>query len=397
MPGSREIKAGTAVIYGIEHLLTDFMCHFFMFRYVYGIFSAEACLALFVLYNFLAFALQCPLGYFCDKLKAKVSAGISYTIILLVYLAVFLGRMDTWKIVYEDSISAKIWIIAAVVLLGIANSIFHAGGCKGVMCLGEKGLRNGGIFISFGALGVAFGDICGQYAFSTPTWIICGVALVIIEVAVMEMIFTKRAESDTLETTSGNKTEKNSLFAPALVLCLVAVLARSYGGFCTPGGYTEYCNSSIGLSSTMLSNILGFTGKLLGGFFVIFSVRLFKSKTDLRIANLRYGTIALLISALLCGLFGNVALPCTIGIILFHSVMPVTLYEVFCCFPDNPGFSLGLTTLMLFVGILPNYFFAPSGTVKTLVFVITTLVAAASLFLCARFKRVEKKKITEEA
>lgn len=396
MPDTREIKAGTAVIYGVEHLMTDFMCHFFMFRYVYGIFSAGACLTLFVLYNFIAFALQCPIGYFCDKLKAKVSVGISYAMILLVYIAVFFGRMDTWKIVYEDSMSAKIWIIAAVVFLGFANAIFHAGGSKGVMCPGGKGLKNGGIFISFGALGVALGDMCGQYAINTPLWIVCAAALVIIEVAVMEVIFDRRRRSEEKEEPAKEMSPKKAFSILALVLCLIAVLARSYGGFCTPDGYAEYGNPVIGISKSMLSQILGFAGKLLGGFFVVLSVKLFKQKTDLRIANLRYGTIALVISALLCGLFGNLALPCTVGIILFHSVMPVTLYEVFCSFPENPGFSLGLTTLMLFIGILPNYFFTPSGSTKTLVFVITTIVAAISLFVCGLLKRTEENKPMEE-
>ncbi len=400
---SRKINGGTAVIYGVEHMMTDFLCHFFMFRFVYGIFSAEVCVILFLLYNFLAFALQCPIGYLCDKLRAKQSVGIAYAMIFITYALVFFGVINAEDVVFFDSTGAKIWIIVGVVVLGLANSMFHAGGCKAVMCAGERGLKNGGVFIAFGALGVGFGDYCGKYSFMTPVWVVCVISIVIIEVAIMDAVLEAgrrkaavqaaseavedegKAES-TIGAVSANERNNAEVFsATVLVLCLVAIMARSYGGFCLPNGFTKLYNPFTGtaleeLGKSMSSSVLGFMGKLLGGFLVVWSVRLFKSKTDIRIANLRYGTIALIISAILCGVFGSFAVPCAIGIILFHSIMPVTLYEVYCLFPENPGFCLGMTTLMLFLGLLPNYLYTPEGTVKTVLFVVTTVIAAVCLF-----------------
>ncbi len=77
---------------------------------------------------------------------------------------------------------------------------------------------------------------------------------------------------------------------------------------------------------------------------------------------------------------------CAVGIVLFNSVMPVTLYEIYCMFPQNPGFSLGLTTLLLFAGYLPTVVFRPEGLQRTVILAVLMTVGVLCLgFAAARY------------
>lgn len=382
------------------HFLMDFMCHYFMFRYIWGVFTSEKTLLLFITYNFCAFALQCPIGYLCDKVSVRISVAVSF---LLLGTGYFLG-MACFSRAVEYGEAGNCGLIIAVIIIGLANSALHAAGCKGVMIPGEKGLKNGGVFIAFGALGVGVGDFLGMRGESVFTTVGLAVSLLFGAFCLFSELVSKK-------TVGTEKYEENEEFAFTLmthgretsfilVFCLVAVLARSYGGFVLPAGFKALTDplrgtSAYDFSNAMLSSVLGFTGKFIGGFLVILSVRLFKAKTDIRLANLRYGTAALVLSSVLCGFFGNNMIICSVGILLFHSVMPVTLYEIYCILPENAGFALGLTTLMLFAGTLPAYIFSPSETVKSVIFIVTSMVAAVCLLLCARIHshRTDMRKI----
>ena len=61
--------------------------------------------------------------------------------------------------------------------------------------------------------------------------------------------------------------------------------------------------------------------------------------------------------------------------------MPVTLFELYCILPEHPGFAMGLSTLMLFLGYLP-YAFAPlSSLPASLILCILTLLAAGCMII----------------
>lgn len=388
---------GLLISLSLAHFLMDYMCHFYMFRFVKGAFTSDRVVALFILYNFLAFALQCPIGYLCDKVGVRLSVAVSLAMLGVGYLFAYLAFTK-----YTTGAAGALLVIIGVLIIGLANSALHAGGVNGVMKPGKKGLIRGGVFISFGALGVGLGDFYGSKAFD---WIT--IVLFIVSMIAMVALFTaqfvsalskRRAEKKDVDNVPGGLSIKgdSSKAVVVLVLCLVAVLARSYGGFLLPSGFTglnDAFNGSImyDIRKAMLPSDLGFIGKLLGGFLVLLSVRLFKAKTDLRVASLRYGVAALIISGILLVFFGEYTVPCALGIILFHSVMPVTLYEVYCLLPKNPGFSLGLTTLMLFIGTLPTYVYNPSGSEKQLVLGITIAIAAAGLGICAGINSKEVK------
>lgn len=382
---------------GLAHFLMDYMCHFYMFRFVKGSFTSGRVVVLFALYNFLAFALQCPIGYLCDKVGVKLSVAVSFVMLGLGYFCGWLAFTQ-----FKSGAVGALLVIVGVLIIGLANSGLHAGGVNGVMIPGEKGLKNGGIFIAFGALGVGLGDFYGSRAFDWFTWIFFVTAMfiaIILFAITIKQKLAGAAETRRKDITypAGLNEYNNSKKANlVLVLCLAAVFARSYGAFLMPSGFTGLnapFNGTIleDIRAAMLSSDLGFIGKLLGGFFVVLSLKIFKNKADLRVANLRYGAAALVISGLLLVFFGDYTVTCTIGILLFHSVMPVTLYEVYCLLPENPGFSLGLTTLMLFAGTLPVYVYSPEGAAKQIILAVMILVAAVCLGICSSLQQKDSE------
>ena len=75
------IKNVNTGIYSVSHFLMDFMCHYYVFSLVLTGFPGRA-VVLFLLYNVIAFALQCPIGALCDRFKGRYSVTFSFLLLL---------------------------------------------------------------------------------------------------------------------------------------------------------------------------------------------------------------------------------------------------------------------------------------------------------------------------
>ena len=128
-----------------------------------------------LLYNFLAFALQAPIGYYFDKLPAKHNTSIGILFVICGYAFGFFHRS-----------------VAGIILCGLGNAFYHVGGSIGIACTNKKGLINTGIFVSAGALGVSLGTwLAGpgrglSVSFTSLTTII--ILLVLIVILLLQMI-----------------------------------------------------------------------------------------------------------------------------------------------------------------------------------------------------------------
>ena len=368
------IKTVNTGIYSVSHFLMDFMCHYYVFSLVRTGFPGRAVI-LFLLYNFIAFALQCPIGALCDRFKGRYSVTFSFLLLLTGFCIGF------WW--FPGAFSG---CIAGMVVCAFANAVLHAGGCKAVMEPGKNGLAAGGVFISFGALGVGLGDYLGSNGISIFPW---AVVIVIAIAALINLpVFDHFSSEESSASLGAAYDAKENVL---LILCLAAVFVRSYGGFLLPAGFKGILGPASGDTSYvfwagMLPSVLGFIGKFAGGFAVILLSKLVKQRKDLRAVNYIYGFIALLVSAVLLLIVGQNPVLCAASIVLFNSVMPVTLYEIYCIFPKNPGFSLGLTTLLLFAGYLPTVVFRPEGLQRTVILAVLMTVGVLCLgFAAARY------------
>ncbi len=344
-------------IFSVSHFMMDFFCHYYAFFLIKRLIP-DKILVIYLMYNFIAFALQCPIGAFCDRFEAKKSVSVSFLILALGYGFGFLF--------FPDNAAG---IVTGLIICAVGNAVCHAGGYAAVSEESPAGLINGGVFISFGALGVGLGDYLGNNGAIIAGWVVVAAILMVFLVNLPIIRNEKeRLPGDTRE-------DKGEILL--LILCLVAVFARSYGGF---------------ISLNIHPSVLGFAGKFAGGFMVLIAAKTLRKQENLRFINSLYGAVALLLCTLLFVGFGTEPVLCAIGVFLFNSVMPVTLYEVYCIFPRTPGFSLGLTTVLLFLGFLPKCFFFPGEELKRVLLLSLCLIASACLMAAAFLIRSTEKR-----
>ena len=377
-------KAPNLSILTIGHFLVDLSCLYFYFicfpqNGLVGALDAA------LLYNFLAFALQAPIGYFFDKFPAKLSTG---TGILLILGGYCLGLCHLPP--------------AGLLLCGLGNAFYHVGGSIGIAGTNQKGLQNSGIFVSAGALGVSLGTWLANrryllsISFANSTTIVILLLLVVLLLLQTALPHTSKPQATELSTGTN---------ASLLLLSLLAVFIRSLGGLFFPPAYKEVFSftqvlfpENLLLYSFFLaiaSGITAFLGKFLGGFFSCLCASLLqkffpKKQFDLRSCNYIFGAATLLLSVICFALGSNLhvlcnsgskATFCFLGVLFFHAAMPVTLFELYCILPDHPGFAMGLSTVMLFLGYLPYAFFPMDGLPATLILYLLTLLAAICMII----------------
>lgn len=322
-----------------------------------------------LLYNFLAFALQAPIGFFFDRFPAKRSTTIG---ILFVLSGYFLGA---W---HHPS--------AGLILCGFGNAFYHIGGSIGIARTDKKGLRDSGIFVSSGALGVSLGTYLAnqehglnENLFSTTTSVI----LLLLVVLLLLQNFVTTPDKQRVSCLS-SKTN-----AALLMLSLFAVFIRSFGGLFFPTSYKKLFiiqdNISLTIFATaIISGLVAFLGKFSGGFLSILSTRTLHKlipdvSIDLRTGNYLFGMATLLLSTILLTFSGHIPFLCFLGILCFHAAMPVTLFELYCIQPDRPGFAMGLSTVALFLGYIPYEFFPLDILPASIILFVLTLLATACM------------------
>ncbi len=291
----------------IAHFCVDFGCAFLCLGY------AEDNIQFYLLiYNFCAFALQMPLGLLVDRFgKQNKVAGFG---VLLTAIAMFF--------LYHP--------LLGCITAGLGNALFHVGG--GVYVLhgcGEK-CAPLGEFVAPGALGLFLGGyFTSQWAYIRP------VAIFILFVMAAVLLYGKSEEHATAEPITPVPFTKKT--AVALVLLFLVVFLRSAAGFQFTFSWKTGSTAFLFASAVM-------TGKELGG---VLSDRFDMSKTSL---------VSLLLGGVLFCFSQNSAVCGILAVLCFNCTMPVTLFAAFKILRSLPGFSFGLLTFALFLGLLPSYF-----------------------------------------
>ena len=189
------------------------------------------------------------------------------------------------------------------------------------------------------------------------------------------------------------------------MLSLFAVFIRSLGGLFFPPLYKEVLSFTQFLFPqnlipysffiTMVSGVTAFLGKFLGGYLSCLCSALMqkffpRKNFNLRSCNYIFGTVTLLLSMVFFTLGSNVTVLqnsggspglCFLGVLFFHAAMPVTLFELYCILPNQPGFAMGLSTVMLFFGYLPYAFFPLDGLPASLILSLLTLLAIVCMIV----------------
>ena len=281
--------------------------------YAFGHFLVDLCCALtmlslstdpwhFLLYNFLAFAVQMPIGLLADLLARNQRFAMLGGILVLIGMLPLGATLQ-------------------VICVGFGNACYHVGGGRAAL-LREDGLTGLGVFVSPGALGILLGTL-----YYSIGWIHI---VSFFSLALCSFLIWKNCR-ETGHTVSSRKFQP----LPA-VLMFVVVLLRSTVGMCMETPW------KLGIF-IILAAIAAAGGKALGG-----------------IVADRFGwkitaTISLVAAAILFLLpdFGMVGI---FGILLFNMTMPITLGKAAEACYGFEGFSFGLLTFGLFLGYLPSAF-----------------------------------------
>lgn len=297
-------------IYSFTHFLVDFACAFLMFR---SIAQAQDWYFFLLLYNFCAFAMQMPLGILADKWNRN-------------YLFAIIGC-----VLVGAAHSLVHFPLAAVIIVGIGNAMFHVGG--GIDILNISAEKSGalGVFVSPGAFGIYWGTILGKGRSFPPLPILLALLM-----AVGLIFALRRAQAESYP--------KNAAFslsggAPSHMLiaaaCLFLVVClRSYVGLTLSFPWKGTGFWGIALVCAVV------LGKTAGGFLAD------------RFGLVKTACISLGLAALLF-LIPQIPAAGVLSVLLFNMTMPITLWAMAKFFPGAKGFSFGLLTFGLFLGFLP--------------------------------------------
>ncbi len=261
---------------------------------------------LFMLYTTLAFSLQCFIGLAADRLnKQCLLAAFSMTLIAA-------GGMLPLTPAFR------------VFLIGVGNSAFHVAG--GIMTMRRScgKARTLGIFVAPGSLGLAIG------MFAPCLDIYFAAALLLCSVTVIW--------AETVSPSPGQDGKTPQIVAPSLLIPVLLSLAVAVRAAC--GGMTAVFPWKNGTALFLITVLCVAAGKAAGGF-----------ACD-RIGVKKTAVISLVPAAMLAVFFCEWTIPTMAGQFALNLSMPVTLWLLYRCMPDAPGFAFGLAAAALWPGTL---------------------------------------------
>jgi FSR family fosmidomycin resistance protein-like MFS transporter len=327
--------------YSVTHFLIDLACAFLMFGSIAGTRDGFLCI---LLYNFCAFAMQMPIGIIADKLNRN----FLFAIIGCFLVAFAFGFVHI--------------PIAATIIVGIGNAVFHIGGGIDVLNISREKLSALGIFVSPGAFGIYLGATIGKGggfpAVFFPLVLIAAAGLIFALHKTQKGTKPENAAFSLVDFSSGGLQSVSALIAIAACFFFVVCL-RSFAGLTLDFPWRGSGYMGIALLCAVVF------GKVIGGF-----------AAD-RLGLRRTVLFSLSLAALLF-LFPVIPAAGITAVLLFNMTMPITLWAMAKIFPGAKGFAFGLLTFGLFLGFLPVYFGPDISGLSGWLF---TLIAAVSLVL----------------
>ncbi len=327
--------ATTGWLYAFIHFSVE-VCSF------YFLYSRLSLTAAWVLYAFLfdavAFIPQSFLGAWADKM-GKEYLGIAGCLMMLI--ALFLP-----------------FDFIALVILTLGNAMIHISGAKHTLSGAEGKMSPCSAFVAGGSFGVVSGQLLGGIG-TGYIWIptVCMILSLILCLYIAQHHETPKGETCSFHISS------STLSLGAVVFfAFLSTAIRSYVAYAIPTAWKKDTIHAI-----LLFSFMGI-GKYMGGFLCD------------RIGYQKTTSLSLLFSLPFL-LFGNeLMLISLIGVGLFSMTMPITVAILASAFPKEPAFAFGITTVALFTGVAPVFFFRPEGLlVNQLIVLILGGLAAVSL------------------
>ena len=329
----------TGYLYFYVHFITEVACFFVLSRLIGD--SLFLWMAPFV-YDAFAFVPQALIGYAGDRFP-KINFGVIGVLLLLLGFITF--SLDIIPGAYTE-----------LIFLCLGNACIHVAGAEATLRTSKGKLSHSAIFVSGGSFGVITGKLLGKT--SLTFWIVAILCLTMIPFILLADCYKTECREEDLEKFNyANKDIKPTL---VILLAVLIVITRGYMGYGIPTSWNKTITQTI-----LLYVAMGF-GKALGGILSdAFGIR--------KIAVLSIGI------ALPFLLFGdNIMIISLIGVLLFSMTMSITLALLVSILKKSPGLAFGLTTIGLFLGTAPIFFFTFTTTrANCLVITVLTVLCLA--------------------
>ena len=332
------------IFYFYVHFLTESCCFFALSR-VFGNSLIMWCVPL--IYDFLAFVPQILIGDIADRFP-KFIPGLWGTVLLasgLLLFPVFGTR------------------IVPIILIAIGNAFIHVNGAEVTLRTGNGRITPAAVFVAGGSFGIVVGKLLAHTPM--PFWVMA----VVIITAIPFVLLCEKNKCTEIEK-EYDFASKEIMPELVVILATIVVAVRGYMGYGIPTSWNKTTFQMI-----LLYGFMG-TGKALGGIFV--------DRIGLR--KTIYISVLLALPLLLFG--DNHMIISLIGVMFFSMTMSVTLGLLVSVYNNRPGFAFGFTTIGLFLGVLPIFFF----TIKS--FAVNCVVISLLSVLCLFFLlKISKKEV----
>jgi FSR family fosmidomycin resistance protein-like MFS transporter len=308
------------LLYGAAHALVDAICASVVTSLaLFGGVGPERAFSFYLLYNFLAFAMQAPMGVLLDRARCPRAAARVGLVMQAAALAVPQSLPE-----------------AAIPLAGLGNALFHLGGGVIALNLTQGRATAPGIFVAPGAVGLFLGVRLGLLSPLAPAARLALASAALVLGALAAFLPLPANYSRSRESGKDERLSLSPSFFSAIGLIFFSIAVRSFIGL----SLTFPWKNDGFIPAFFLAAAAG-GGKALGGFL-----------SD-RLGFTRVSVGALLLSIPLFQLGGAYIIFGLAGCLCFQMTMAVTLLAYVRAYPNREAWAFGLACLALFAGSLP--------------------------------------------
>ena len=317
-------KKITATKFGFLYCFAHFSVETACFYYLYNNLNiGNTWWIIALLYDALAFLPQNIMGIIADKFPKICYGAIGFIMVLA-------------SLIFPFS-----WF--GLVSIALGNALIHIDGAEKTLINSNGKIAPNAIFVGGGSFGVILGRLLGV---NSKLFVLIPIFLVLISIVLL-LIFTStkffapelKNNEVQIDSTPSVVSEKISQRLLTLIIIFV-VAVRGYLAYSIPTGWSVNTFHLI-----ILYSYMGL-GKMFGGIVV--------DKLGYKPA-----TIISILGALPFLLLGNnLPLISLTGVFLYSMSMPITIGMAYSKFKNSPGFAFGITTIGLFIGFCPEFFFS---------------------------------------
>lgn len=329
----------TGYLYFYIHFVVEVLCFFVLARLIGD--SAFLWITP-LLYDTFAFVPQSLIGYFSDKFP-KVKIG--FIGLLLLILGFILFGLSVGN------------VYVSLILVGLGNACLHVDGSEVTLRTAKGKLSHSAIFVSGGSFGVITGRLLGTSEMSF--WILVILALSTIPFIILANMYRDECKNDVLEFDYASSKISGGWI---ILLAVFVVIVRGYMGYGLPTSW----NKSV-MQTILLYCAMGF-GKALGG--------ILSDAYGVKKVGILSSLLAL--PFLICG--DKFMLVSLIGVLLFSMTMSITLALIVSVLKRAPGLAFGMTTIGLFLGSVPVFFFKFNTLLSNCIVIIVFTLLCVFIF-----------------